>query len=164
MDTESPQRFSLQKYIFGATSAIITNLAIVTGLHSSANAKTSIIGSLLVIALADNISDSLGIHIYQETEDIQKKEVWIVTFTNFSARLLVSFGFILIVFLLPIEMAVTISIIYGLLTLGIFSYMIAKMKKLNPISAIFEHIIIATVVIIISKYLGEWIVNRFQHL
>lgn len=158
------QKLKLQKYIFGATSAIITNLAIVTGLHSSVNAKTSIIGSLLVIALADNISDSLGIHIYQETEDIQKKEVWIGTFTNFLARLLVSIGFILIVFFLPIEMAVTTSIIYGLLTLALFSYMIAKMKGLNPVSAIFEHIVIATIVIILSKYLGEWIVSHFHYL
>jgi vacuolar iron transporter family protein len=158
------QKLKLQKYIFGATSAIITNLAIVTGLHSSVNAKTSIIGSLLVIALADNISDSLGIHIYQETEDIQKKEVWIGTFTNFLARLLVSIGFILIVFFLPIEMAVTTSIIYGLLTLALFSYMIAKMKGLNPVSAIFEHIVIATIVIILSKYMGEWIVSHFHYL
>ena len=164
METKQPHRFSLQKYIFGATSAIITNLAIVTGLHSSPNAKTSIIGSLMVIALADNISDSLGIHIYQETEDIQKKEVWIGTFTNFFARLLVSFGFILIVLLLPVEMAVRVSIIYGLVTLGLFSYLIAKRKGLNPVSAIFEHIIIATVVIIISKYLGEWIISHLHYL
>lgn len=157
-------KINIHKYIFGATSAIITNLAIVIGFHSSTNAKTSIIGSLMVIALADNISDSLGIHIYQETEDIQKKEVWLGTFTNFFARLLVSFGFIMIVLLLPMEMAVTVSVIYGLLTLAIFSYMIAKMKKLNPVSAIFEHIVIATIVIIISKYLGTWIVTRLHYL
>jgi VIT1/CCC1 family predicted Fe2+/Mn2+ transporter len=158
------KKINLQKYIFGATSAIITNLAIVTGMHSSTNAKTSIIGSLMVIALADNISDSLGIHIYQETEDIQKKEVWIGTFTNFFARLLVSFGFIMIVLLLPIEMAVTVSVIYGLLTLALFSYIIAKMKRLNPVAAIFEHIVIATIVIIISNYLGTWIITRFHSL
>lgn len=66
----APTRFS-----FGATSAIITNLGIITGLDTMTNPKLSIIGALLVIALADNLSDSFGIHIYQESEHIGKKEV-----------------------------------------------------------------------------------------
>jgi len=56
----------LTKYSFGASSAIITCLAFIIGLSHSSNPRLSIVGSLLVIAIADNISDSLGIHIFQE--------------------------------------------------------------------------------------------------
>jgi hypothetical protein len=51
--------------------------------------KVGIIGALLVIALADNMSDSFGIHFYQESECVGKREVWLSTFTNFFTRLLV---------------------------------------------------------------------------
>jgi hypothetical protein len=57
-----PTRFS-----FGATSAIITNLGLIVGFDSLSNPKSSIIRSMLVIGIADNISDTLGMHVYQES-------------------------------------------------------------------------------------------------
>ena len=53
------------KYLFGSTSAIITELALIVGLSNSVNARSNMIAGILVIAIADNISDTLGIHIYQ---------------------------------------------------------------------------------------------------
>jgi len=74
----------LYRYIFGATTAIITNMGLVAGLHFGSHAKINIIGSILVIAVADNISDTLGIHIYQESEKVSTKEIWLSTLTIFS--------------------------------------------------------------------------------
>lgn len=154
-------QFSAKKYIFGATSAIITNMAIIAGFHNSANAKLSIIGSLLAIALADNLSDSMGIHIYQEAETARARDVWFATFTNFSARLLVSLGFIAIVFWLPLNIAVSVATVYGLIMLATFSYIIAKIKNVHPIYAVIEHVVIAIVVIYLSNYLGSFIASKF---
>jgi len=150
------------KFSFGGTSGIITNMAIIIGLNTLANAKISIIGSLLVVALADNISDTLGIHIYQESEGLTRKEVWISSSTNFLSRFLVSMGFIFIVYFLPINFAATVSIIYGLLVLSIISYLISKRKKVNPWLAIFEHIIIALIVMFLSHYFSGFIINLFN--
>ena len=149
------------KYSFGGTSAIITNLALIIGLSTTINAKLNIIGALLVIAFADNISDSLGIHIYQESEGMKSHNVWISTLTNFFSRFLVSLGFIFIIVIFPLNLATTISIIYGLLVISIISYLIAINRKTNPILSIIEHIIIATIVIFLSKYIGEFIVDYF---
>ncbi|HEY4699475.1 MAG TPA: hypothetical protein VIH27_03785 [Nitrososphaerales archaeon] len=55
------------KFSFGATSSTVTSLGIIFGLISTGNPKASIIGSLLVVAIADNIADSLGIHINRES-------------------------------------------------------------------------------------------------
>ena len=118
-------RLKQTKFSFGAASAIITNLGLITGLRSSAHAKLSIISGILLIALADNISDSVGIHIYQESECIQTKEIWISTLSNFMTRLLVSLSFIPLVIFLPIGLAVVCAIILGLLLLAIISYTIA---------------------------------------
>jgi vacuolar iron transporter family protein len=150
------------KYSFGATSAIITNMALIAGLYTSAEAKISIIGGLLVIALADNVSDTLGIHIYQESEGMRTRDVWRGTINNFLARLFISFGFIFIMIIFPLKAAVIISIIYGLATLIVFSYIIAKIKKLRIFFSIAEHLVIAIAVIAISNYLGKWIIPSFR--
>jgi len=117
---------------------------------------------MLVIALADNISDSLGIHIYQESECIRKKEVRISTITNFLARLFVSLTFISLVLILPVSLAVPCSLIWGLVLLSAMSYSIAKNSGVKPSLAIFEHISIAIVVIIASHLVGKWVINMFK--
>jgi len=152
----------LTRFSFGATSAIITCLAFIIGLGKSANPKLTIIGSLLVIAIADNISDSLGIHIYQES-DLKKSEVVRVsTFFNFITRFFVIFIFILFVLFLPLLYASILSIIWGISLLIVLSYYIAREQKVNPYKAIIEHVTIAVVVIIVSNYLSEWILNVFS--
>jgi vacuolar iron transporter family protein len=158
------KKLDLKKYSFGGTSAIITNLALIIGLNSAVNPKLSIIGGLLVIALADNISDTLGIHIYQESEGRSQIAVWVSTLTNFVTRLLISLGFVSIVVIFPLNIAAYISVIYGLFVLSVISYIIAVNKKINPVTSVFEHVLIAIIVILISKYLGEFIVSNFNNL
>jgi len=155
-------RLKQTKFSFGATSAIITNLALITGLRTAEYAKLSIISGMLVIALADNISDSLGIHIYQESECLKAKEVWLSTFTNFFARLLVSFSFIFLVFFLPIKLAVICAILWGLLLLTMMSYTIAKKREVNPYLAMLEHVGIAILVIIVANSAGQLLISKFH--
>ena len=155
-------RFLQTKFSFGATSAIITNLGLITGFAKVAHPQTIIIGGILAIALADNMSDSLGIHFYQESELINHKEVWLSTLSNFFTRLLVSLTFIIWVIIFPIKLAVTFSIIWGLILLAIMSYMIAKARKVNPFMAVLEHLLIAVFVIIAGNSVGGWINSRFS--
>ena len=148
------------RFSFGMTSAIVTNLALIVGLDSTANAKVSIVASILVIALADNISDSLGIHIYQESEQLERKEIWFSTATNFLARLLVSLTFIFIIIWLPIATAVASSVAWGLLLLAGLSYIIARDEGGNPYLEILRHLGIAIAVIMASEWLGRLILIK----
>lgn len=150
------------KFSFGATSAIITNLGLISGLWTGAHPKLAIVGAMLLIAVADNISDSFGIHIYQESELLSTKEIWISTITNFLTRIFVSLTFILLVMILPIKPAVFISIAWGLLLLAALSYTIAKGEKINPYFALLEHIGIAIVVVVLSNYVGGFLIYKFK--
>jgi VIT1/CCC1 family predicted Fe2+/Mn2+ transporter len=161
-DLKNTVRPAQTRFSFGATSAIITNLGIITGLDTLAHPKLSIIGALLVIALADNLSDSFGIHIYQESEHIAKKEVWLSTLTNFLTRLFVSSTFIILIIVLPIRLAAVCSVIWGLFVLTVMTYTIAKQQKINPFSAIFVHLTIAVVVVVASNFIGAFVITRFQ--
>jgi vacuolar iron transporter family protein len=149
------------KFSFGATSAIITNLGIITGLDTLSNPRLSIIAGMLVVALADNVADSFGIHIYQESECISGKEIWFATLSNFFTRIFVSLTFIIQVLMLPVKLAVPCSIGWGLALLAVMSYAIAKNRKVNPYSEMLKHILIAIFVIILSHFIGRYIIGKF---
>jgi len=53
-------------FSFGLTSGIITTLGLMVGLHSGTHSKIIVLGGILMIAIADAISDSLGMHISTE--------------------------------------------------------------------------------------------------
>jgi VIT1/CCC1 family predicted Fe2+/Mn2+ transporter len=150
-------------FSFGATSAVMTSLAIIIGLSNTFNEKITIITALLIIAIADNISDSFGIHIHEESHCKNQKEVRRITNYNFITRLLITFVFILFVLFMPNNLAIIFSISFSILVLVSLSYSIAKSQKTNPYSAIFYHLIIAFIVIIASFLLRE-IIIRFVTL
>jgi len=144
------------------TSATVTDLALIVGLNQTTNAKMSIVAAILIIALADNISDSLGIHIFQESERIEQKEVWLSTSTNFITRILVSLTFMLLVIFLPMNLAVISSIVWGLLLLTFLSYTIAKEEGVNPSLEIIKHLGIAILVILGSDLIRRFILMKFS--
>ena len=149
------------RILFGSTSGIITNLALIAGLEGTENAKMNIIASILVIAIADNVSDSLGIHIYQEAEGLNKSEVWFSFISNFLSRFIVSAVFLLIVYFLPMDLAVIVASVYGLFVLSFLSYKIAIHRGIKPAKSIIEHLAIAVTVIILSTFLSNWIGKVF---
>jgi VIT1/CCC1 family predicted Fe2+/Mn2+ transporter len=153
---------NLSKYSFGATAAISTSLAIIAGLDAFSNAKMGIIGALLVIGLADNISDSLGIHIYQESQCTSpKSDSAIHTVTNFMTRLVLTMVFIGIVYFVPIGYAAVVAGVFGLATLSALSYFIALHQKVNPYKAIFQHVSITVIILFVSHFAGVAIKTLF---
>ena len=147
----------LTNFSFGGTSATITNLSLIIGLGSTDVPKATIVASLFIIAVADNISDSLGIHIYKESESCGMSESFISTVSNFTTRLLVSLVFIALVLYFPIQQAQVLSIAWGLLTLSLTSYLIAVRNRQKPFLEILKHLGIAVLVIAASKYIGVFI-------
>lgn len=113
------------------------------------------------LALADNISDSFGIHIYQELEKIETREVWVSTILNFLARIIVSLSFVALILTLPLNLAILVSIVWGLLLLALVSYLIARHEELNPYASITTHLLIAIAVIFASNVIGDLLINHF---
>ena len=151
----------LTKYSFGATSAIVTSLAFIVSLSGSPAPRTPIIGSLLVLAVADNVTDSLGIHIFQESDLKSRSVVNASTLSNFATRLLLVLSFIAIVYTLPIVAALAVSLAWGLSILVALSYLIAKEQGANTTRAILQHIAVAALVVVSSLILRDWIATLF---
>ena len=147
---------------FGLTSGIITTLGLMVGLQSGTHSKLVVIGGILTIAIADAFSDALGIHISEESENKHSsREVWESTISTFLFKFIFALIFIIPVLLFELFMAVTISIILGLLLISFFSFNIAKKQKEAPWKVVVEHLLIAILVIFVTYYIGNWVSLTF---
>ena len=145
-------------FSFGLTSGIITTLGLMVGLYSSTNSRLAVIGGILTIATADAFSDSMGIHISQESENRHTvKEVWESTLFTFLCKFVFSAIFIVPVLLLELKAAIIISVIIGLYLLFLISLDLARKQNIKPWKVIGEHLTIAIVVIVLTHYIGYWI-------
>ncbi len=157
-------KHSIKKGVsFGLTSAIITTLGLMVGVHSGTRSRLAVIGSILVIAIADAFSDSLGIHISEESENIHTpKEIWESTLYTFLSKFIFGITFVIPVIIFELHLAIIIAGIWGILLLGVFSFYIAKNEGATPWKVISEHIFVALVVILITHYTGALIRNFFM--
>lgn len=148
---------------FGLTSGIITTLGLIIGLYAGANSKFVILGGIFTIAIADAFSDALGIHISEESENKHTaKQIWAATFATWTAKFLFALSFVAPVLLLSNSIAIIASVVWGLILLGIFSYVIAKTKKEKPWKVIAEHLFIAGVVVATTFIAGKSISEIFK--
>lgn len=145
-------------FSFGLTSGIITTLGLIIGLHASTHSKSVIIGGILIIAISDALSDAIGIHFSEESENKHcNREIWESTCSTFLSKFIFAITFIVPILLLKLTQAIIVSIIWGMFLLTIFSFYVAREQKVNPKKVILEHLIIVLIVITITHYIGHWI-------
>ncbi len=143
---------------FGLTSGIITTLGLMVGLNSGSRSKLIVIGGILTIAIADAFSDALGIHISEESENHHSHyEIWEATISTFLTKFIVSSSFLLALIFLPLETAVIINVIWGILLLVAFNIYLGKNQKTETWKVVGEHLFIACLVIGLTHYIGNWI-------
>lgn len=150
-------------FSFGLTSGIITTLGLMVGMYSGTGSKIVVIGAILTIAVADSLSDGLGMHLSEESQKSStEKDIWQATFSATFTKFIIALTFLIPIFVFSLSTAIIISIIWGMLLLIIFSYYIAKNRNDNPFWVILEHLIIALIVIILTYYIGNWISKEFN--
>lgn len=147
---------------FGLTSAIITTLGLMVGLHSGTNSELAVVGGILTIAVADAFSDALGIHVSEESENKHsKREIWESTLSTFLSKFVFALTFVIPVLLFSLSTAIFVSIMWGLLVLSILNYSIAAEQGANPWKMIAEHLAIALLVIVVTHFVGDWVSSIF---
>jgi len=150
-------------FSFGITTAVITTLGLMVGLNSGTNSQLVVIGGILTIAIADAFSDALGIHVSEESEGKHTaKEIWTSTLATFLTKIVFGLTFLVPVLIFQLSTAVIVSIAWGMLVIGVFSYYLAKQEKITAWKVVLEHLLIMTAVIVITHYLGIWIRIMFD--
>lgn len=141
---------------FGLTSGIITTLGLIVGLNAGTSSVKVVIAGILTIAVADSLSDGLGIHISEEAEGGNNAEhIWGSTFYTAFFKFVVALSFLIPLIFFPLNSAIYVMVVWGILLLGGFSYFIAKWNKGNPLTTISEHLLVAGIVLILAYYAGN---------
>lgn len=147
---------------FGATSGVITTVGLLTGLHSGTRSLAAVLGGILVIAVADAMSDALGIHLSEEADPNKShSHVWVATISTFLTKFVFASSFAVPLLLLPLQQAVLASIVWGMAVIGFLSYFLAKAQNERPLPIILEHLGIALVVVLLSHLIGTWVGTTF---
>ena len=132
----NPRRFS-----FGGTSAIVTSMGVIIGLGAASAELATVVSGLLIVAFADNLSDSLSIHMYQEAEKLEGRTAFRATLTNFVTRILVALG-------------------WGCALLASISCMLARARSVGVAPEVVKHLGMAVLVIGASRVIGLWIMHH----
>ena len=147
---------------FGATSGVITTLGLIVGLNAGTKSITAVLGGILVIAVADSMSDALGIHLAEEADpDTDHEHVWQATITTFLTKLVFALSFAIPLLLLPLGPAVLASVAWGMLVIIVLSYFLARSQDESPWHIILEHLGIAILVVVLSHFIGVWVAREF---
>ena len=81
---------------YGGTAAIVTGMGLVVAFDAGTTSKATLVSSLLVVAIADNLADSLAIHVYQESENLDPRKAFRSTVANYVTRLVVAGSFVIL--------------------------------------------------------------------
>ena len=147
---------------FGIASGIITPLGLIAGLYSGTQSALIIVGGILTIAIADAFSDSLGIHFSKKSDNqYSLREVWEATITTFVTKFFFAIMFVVPFLLLPVKVAVILSIAWGAFLLSLFTFFIARSRNECPWRTIAEHLSIAAIVVAMTYYLPILIKSYF---
>ena len=142
---------------FGLTSGVITTLGLMVGLHAGTHSRAAVLGGILTIAVADALSDAMGIHLAEESKNSGPTfHIWESTVATFIAKLCIALSFALPVLFTPLRTAVLISLSWGLLLLAVLSFFLARSQRIAPWKVIGEHLLIALCVVALSHYVGDW--------
>lgn len=153
----------LAGFNFGLTSGIITTLGLMVGLNASTQSHYVVIGGILTIAVADALSDSIGMHFAIESQNTHSsRDIWEATFSTLLYKFLFSSMFIIPILFFELYKAVLMSILAGMYLIIANSINLARQQDLNPIPVVIEHVSLTSGVVIASHYIGLFIAMIFS--
>ncbi len=157
-DTESLVKRSIKKGVgFGLTSGVITTLGMMVGLNASTHSRLAVIGGIIAIAIADAFSDAAGIHVSEESENKHTVDIWEATFSTFVSKLFIALTFVVPVLVFNLNVAVGVSVLWGLTVTIIFSHYLAVQQGVKSHKVVLEHVAIVVLVVVITHYVGKWV-------
>jgi len=147
---------------FGATSGVITTLGLLTGLNAGTHSMAAVLGGIFIIAVADAMSDALGIHLAEEADpNATTHHIWSATISTFLNKFIFAISFAVPLLLLPLVQAVVASLIWGMVVITVLSFFLARVQKAPPFPIIAEHLGIAALVVVFSHLIGVWVSRTF---
>lgn len=143
------------KFAFGISSGVLTTLGVMVGLMGATASRLAVIGGIISIAIADSLSDSLGIYSLKISERGTTKKQALKSASNvFIGKLIFALSFVIPFLFFSLSVAIVVSIIWGLLLIIFLNLLIAIAQNENIPKTIIKNTIVAFAVLAISYVLG----------
>ena len=149
---------------FGGTAGVVTSMALLTGLHAAHAKAATIISALLIAAVADNLTDSLSVHMYQESERIEQRSAFVGTVVNFGTRFFVCLSFVVLVAMCPPQAAALAGVLWGICLLTGLTWLVARHRKVSVLGEVSKHLGVALAILLVSEAIGRWITANVDTL
>jgi len=147
---------------FGLTSGTITTLGLIVGLHAGTHSRLAVVGGILTIAVADALSDALGMHVAEESRaDRTSRQIWLATFATFVTKFFMALSFLVPILVLELGNAIVLSVVWGFSIITLLSWALARAQRVSPWKVIGEHLLIAAVVVATTHLLGDWLATIY---
>jgi VIT1/CCC1 family predicted Fe2+/Mn2+ transporter len=141
---------------FGLTSGVMTTVGLMVGLHAGTHSRIAVLGGILTVAIADALSDALGIHLAEESRaGAMTRHVWEATCSTFLAKFITAGTFAIPVLLFELRTSMVVSILWGLPILTTLTAVLARRQGLAPWKAVGEHVVVAVSIVTLSYYVGK---------
>ncbi len=148
---------------FGLTSGVLTTLGLIVGLYAGTRSKLAVIGGIFTIAVADALSDALGMHVHEEAENQHTPlQIWTASGATFVAKLVTSLSFLVPLLVLELQAAVAVSVVWGFAVLAWLSHRVATSQGESPWTAIAEHLGVGALIVVLTHFVGLWIGRTFS--
>lgn len=148
--------YKLEKISFGMSSAIMTVLGVIVGLISAQQSLNAILGGIASIAIADSMADAMGVYMAKRSERGSSAKVAVKSgFYTFWSKLMFSLSFLLWFIVFPLNYAVIISIVWGLIILAFINFLISFVKEENILLDILKNIGLTGLIILASFLIGN---------
>ncbi len=147
------------RFSFGISSAVLTTLGIIVGLNSATSSILAVIGGIIAVAIADSLSDSVGMYASKKSErGTSPASAFKSALNVFSGKIVFTLTFIIPFLILPFTSAIYGCIIWGLILLTFVNIQIAFVQEESIFKTIVKNILIAIVVIVASYLAGKGVV------
>jgi len=147
---------------FGLASGTITTLGLIVGLHAGTHSRLAVVGGILTIAVADALSDALGMHVAEESRaDRTSRQIWLATFATFVTKFFMALSFLVPILVLELGNAIVLSVVWGFSIITLLSWALARAQRVSPWKVIGEHLLIAAVVVATTHLLGDWLATIY---
>lgn len=148
---------------FGLTSGVLTTLGLIVGLYAGTRSRLAVLGGIITIALADGLSDALGMHVHEESENQHTPaQIWMATAATFVSKMLMTLSFLVPLFLFDLPRAVWISVVWGFAVLALLSYRLAASQGTAAWKVVGEHLAVAAAVVVATHWVGVWVGSVFR--
>lgn len=147
---------------FGLTSGTITTLGLIVGLHAGTHSRLAVVGGIVTIAVADALSDALGMHIAEESRaDRSFYQIWQATVATFVTKFFMALSFLIPILVLELGNAIIVSVAWGFCVITLLSWILARAQHVPPWKVIGEHLVIAALVVTTTQLLGDWLATVY---